>query len=51
MLSDLFKSHLIRHLGMGRAFKDTHRTLGGHSENTGRALGHSIFKTIGHSDT
>ena len=27
MLSDLFKAHLIRHLGMGPAFKDTHRAL------------------------
>ena len=48
-----FKSHLIRHLGMRRAFKDTQRALkhlrnsdlgtwalGGHSESTRRALGY-----------
>ena len=56
MLSILFKSHLIRHSGMERAFKDTQRTLEpltkalkehsggwaleGHSEDTQRALEH-----------
>ena len=48
-----FKSHLIRHLGMGRAFKDTQRALkhlrhsyletwalGGHSESTRRVVGY-----------
>ena len=50
MLSILFKSHLIRHSGKGRACKDTQRALEnlrhlestwalGHSEST-RALGH-----------
>ena len=66
MLSILFKSHLIRHSGTGRAFKDTQRTLKHlrHSEST-RALGHSesiqrvlgghsgtrALKALGHSDT
>ena len=56
MLSILLKSHLIRHSGKGRAFKDTQRALEnlrhlestwalGHSEST-RALGH-----LRHSDT
>ena len=51
MLSILFKSHLIRHSGTGRAFKDTQRALKhlrhskstlalGHSESTHRVLGH-----------
>ena len=42
MLSISFKSHLIRHSGTERAFKDTRRTLKhlGHSEST-RAVGHS----------
>ena len=56
MLSISFKSHLIRHSGMERAFKDTQRTLEpltkalrehsggwaleGHSEDTQRALEH-----------
>ena len=49
--SILFKSHLIRYSGTGRAFKDTLRALEhlrhsestgalGHSESTRRALGH-----------
>ena len=59
-----FKSHLIRHLGMGRAFKDTRRALkhlrhsdletwvlGGHSESTGRAVGYlGPWRTIEHSE-
>ena len=42
MFSILFKSHLIRHSGTGRVFKDIQRTLEHlrHSEST-RALGHS----------
>ena len=51
LLSILFKSHLIRYSGTGRAFKDTLRALEhlrhsestgalGHSESTRRALGH-----------
>ena len=51
MLIILFKSHLIRQSGTGRAFKDTQRTLErlrhskstralGPSESTQRALGH-----------
>ena len=45
MLSNLFKSHLIRHPGTERAFKDTQRTIEhsealGHSESTKRTLGH-----------
>ena len=41
MLSILFKSHLIRHSGTRRAFKDTQSALEQlrHSENT-QALGH-----------
>ena len=40
MLSTLFKSHLIRHAGTGRAFKDTQGVLKHlrHSEST-RTLG------------
>ena len=52
MLSILFKSHLIRHSGMGCAFKDTQKALEhlrysestrafGHLESTQRALEHS----------
>ena len=55
MLSILFKSHLIRHSGTGRAFKDTLRALehSKHSEST-RALGHSDSTQralAGHSGT
>ena len=64
MLSISFKSHLIRHLGTGHAFKDTQRTLKhlrhsdlgtwtleGHSEGTGRALGHlGTRRALGHSE-
>ena len=59
-----FKSHLIRHLGMGRAFKYTQRALkhlrhsdletwvlGGHSESTRRAVGYlGPWKAIEHSE-
>ena len=60
MLTILFKSHLIRHSGTGRAFKDTQRALEhlrhlestwalGHLENTQRPLGHSgTWRAIGH---
>ena len=49
------KSHLVRHSGMGRVFKDTHRGLKHlrHSEST-RTLGHSesTSRTLGwHSGT
>ena len=59
-----FRSHLIRHLGMGRAFKDTRRALkhlrhsdletkvlGGHSESTRRAVGYlGPWRAIEHSE-
>ena len=62
MLSISFKSHLIRHLGTGHAFKDTQRTLKhlrhsdlgtGHSKGTQRALGgHLVTWALGgHLDT
>ena len=54
MLNISFKSHLVRHLRMGRAFKDTHRArkhlrhsdvgtwaLGGRPQVSQRVLGHS----------
>ena len=54
MLSILFKSHLIRHSDMERAFKDTQRTLEHlrHSEST-RVVGHSegTQRTHGHLGT
>ena len=55
MLSNLFKSHLIRHPGTERAFKDTQRTIE-HSEalrSTQRVLGHlGTRRTLrGHSGT
>ena len=55
MLSNLFKSHLIRHPGTERAFKDTQRTIE-HSEalrSTRRVLGHlGTRRTLrGHSGT
>ena len=53
MLSILFKSRLIRHLGTTCAFKDTERALKHlrHSEST-RALGHSesTQRALGHWD-
>ena len=63
MLTILFKSHLIRHSGTGRAFKDTQRALEhlrhlestralGHLENTQRLLGHSgTWRALGHLGT
>ena len=59
-----FKSHLMRHLGMGRAFKDTQSALkhlrlsdletwalGGHSESTRRAIGYLVtWRAIEHSE-
>ena len=63
MLSNCFKSHLIRHSGTRCAFKETQRVLRhlrhtestralGHSESTQRALrGHSgTWRPIGHSE-
>ena len=48
MLSILFKSHLIRHSGTRREFKDTQRALGEHSEGT-LALEHSgIWRALRH---
>ena len=50
MLSILINSHLIRHSGTGRAFKDTQRILKHlrHSEST-RALGQSEgTQALGH---
>ena len=54
MLSILFKSHLIRHSGTRREFKDTQRALENlrHSESTQRALWHSDTLAFGgHSGT
>ena len=66
MLSALFKSYLIRHLGTGNAFKDTQRVLEQlkHSQGTQRTLwnlestqvlvGYSstrALKALRHSDT
>ena len=54
MLSILFKSHLIRHSGTRREFKDTQRALENlrHSESTQRALWHSDTRAFGgHSGT
>ena len=53
MLSILFKSHLIRHSGTRRAFKDTQSALEQlrHSEST-QALGHLMHSgtwALGHS--
>ena len=64
ILNILLKSHLIKHSGTGRAFKDTQRALQRlrHSEST-QALGHSEStqrvhgghtegtRTLGHSKT
>ena len=50
MFSNLFKSHLIRHPGTERAFKDTQRTIE-HSEalrSTRRVLGHLGTWALGH---
>ena len=49
MLSILFESHLIKHSGRRRAFKDTQRALEHlrHSESTW-ALGHSSTRIFGH---
>ena len=51
MLGISFKSHLIRHSGTGRVFKDTLRALEHlrHSESTQRALGH--LRHLGYSGT
>ena len=54
MLSILFKSHLIRHSGTRREFKDTQTALENlrHSESTQRALWHSDTRAFGgHSGT
>ena len=58
MFNVSFKSHLIRHSGTGRVFKDTERALEHlrHSESTRalKALGHSSTqgtRALGHLDT
>ena len=55
MLSILFKSHLIRHSGTGREFKDTQRALE-HVKNSESAWalehyeGTRALNALGHSD-
>ena len=53
MLSILFKSHLIRHSGTRRAFKDTQRALEHLRHSETWVLGHlGTWRTLrGYSDT